>query len=74
MQVITRAHDANQDQMEQYLDQIETQVGQLKNTRDDLNYRYEGQLDAAVKQMVNFYENLETADPADIDSDNMSIE
>lgn len=24
--------------------------------------------------MVNFYDNLETADPADIDSDNMSIE
>ena len=24
--------------------------------------------------MVNFYDNLETADPAEIDSDNMSIE
>jgi len=74
LQTITKAHDANQDQMGQYLDQIETQVSQLKNTRDDLNYRYEGQLDAAVKEMVNFYDNLETADPRDIDSDNMSIE
>ena len=24
--------------------------------------------------MVNFYDNLETADPAEVDSDNMSIE
>ena len=74
LQDMTKAHDANHDQMEQYLDQIESQVSQLKNTRDDLNYRYEGQLDVAVKEMVNFYENLETADPAEIDSDNMSIE
>lgn len=49
--------------MGQYLDQIESQVSQLKNTRDDLNYRYEGQLEAAMKEMVNFYDNLETADP-----------
>jgi hypothetical protein len=35
--------------MGQYLDQVETQVSQLKNTRADLNCRYEGQLDAAVK-------------------------
>ena len=60
--------------MGQYLDQIESQVSQLKNTRDGINYRYEGQLDQAVKEMVNFYENLETAGPNDVDSDNMSIE
>ena len=49
-------------------------MSELKNTRDGINYRYEGQLDQAVKEMVNFYENLENADPNDIDSENMSIE
>ena len=60
--------------MGRQLDQIESHVNNLKNTREFLNCRYEGQLDNAVKEMVNFYVNLESADPNDIDSDNMSIE
>jgi hypothetical protein len=59
--------------MDQHLDQIESQVSELKNTRNNLNCRYESQLDHAVKEMVNFYDNLDK-DPDDIDSDNMSIE
>ena len=74
LQYISKAHDDSQNQMGQYLDQIESQVSQLKNTRDGINDRYEGQHDQAVKEMQNFYENLENADPNDIDSDNMSIE
>jgi len=45
--------------MGEQLDQIENQVAGLKNTRDHLQMRYEGQLDAAVKEMVNFYDNIE---------------
>lgn len=49
-------------------------MNSLKYTREFLNSKYENQLDKAYQEMVNFYENLEQADPKEIDSDNMSIE
>jgi hypothetical protein len=45
--------------MGQQLDQIESHVNNLKDTREFLNSRYEQQLDKAVKEMVNFYEKIE---------------
>jgi len=74
LQQISRVHSEHTMQMGEQLDIIEGQVSMLKNTRDHLNMRYEGQLDQAVKEMVNFYENIEQAEPGDADSDNMSIE
>ena len=44
------------------LDQMESQVSELKNTRQSLNVKYESQLDKAVKEMMNFYNNLEADD------------
>ena len=52
---------------------VENQVSELKNTRNNLNLKYETNLDQAYKEMVNFYDNLDK-DPEDVDSDNMSIE
>lgn len=43
------------------LDQMESQVSRLKNTRETLSENYEIQLDLAVKEMYNFYAGLESA-------------
>ena len=72
---ITKEHDLNKDKMVLVLDQMETQVSELKNTRQGLNLKYESQLDIAVKEMINFYNNLEIDDPAiDNEIDSASLE
>lgn len=69
LQNISKAHDDNKNQMGQFLDQIESQVSQLKNTRVGLNVRYEEKLDFAIKEMVSFYNNLENKGYSETDID-----
>ena len=61
---ITKEHDITTNKIEHVLDQMESQVNELKNTRHDLHnkLKYESQLDQAVKEMINFYNNLEGSD------------
>lgn len=65
MQDITHEHNINQSQIVAVLNQMESQVSRLKNTRESLSENYEFQLDLAVKEMYNFYAGLETAKSGD---------
>ena len=55
--------------MGQFLDHIESQVSQLKNTRVGLNVKYEEKVDHAIKEMFQFYHNLENKGYAETDID-----
>lgn len=68
MKDITKEHDHNKTQMGQVLDKFEYQVSQLKFTKDNLNSYYETQLDQAVKEMINFYNNLDNSNDHDSSS------
>ena len=59
MRYFSKRHEQTKSRIGTDLDQMENQVCKLKNTRNALNLRYEKQLDLAVKEMQNFYNNLE---------------
>ena len=68
---ITKKHDITTNKIEHVLDQMESQVNELKNTRHGLSHKlkYESQLDQAVKEMISFYNNLEGSDNKSDDGD-----
>jgi hypothetical protein len=69
LQSISKAHDVSKNQMGQFLDQVESEVSKLKNTRAGLNMRYEDQLDKAIKEMFAFYNQMENKGYQDTDID-----